>query len=237
MTEADNDSDNWLTCNDAGALGGILAGLAFHGWPEVTARKVALCEVACARLVAHLFTSDIQARTVELAEAAADAPAYPLSTYPAIKAYFEEYGPAPDFLPLPPKDPLTNAAWEVAANLAYPERPGPQVRQVGGRAATLAAIAAGDPETNPENQPQVMLIREIFGNPFRPVAADRAWLSPTVVALAAAIYHQRAFDRMPVLADALEEAGCANADVLLHCRQPGEHVRGCWVVDVVLGKE
>ena len=81
------------------------------------------------------------------------------------------------------------------------------------------------------------LLRCIFGNPFRPIVADPAWLTPTVQAIAAAIYQDRAFDRLPILADALEEAGCTNADVLLHCRQPGEHVRGCWVVDLVLGKK
>ena len=80
------------------------------------------------------------------------------------------------------------------------------------------------------------LARCIFGNPFRPIVADLAWLTPTVQSIAASIYRDRAFDRLPILADALEEAGCTNADVLLHCRQPGEHVRGCWVVDLVLGK-
>ena len=79
-------------------------------------------------------------------------------------------------------------------------------------------------------------LRDIFGNPFRPVVADPAWLTPTVVSIAEAIYRDRAFDRLPILADALEEAGCTNADLLLHCRQPGEHVRGCWAVDLVLGK-
>ncbi len=87
-----------------------------------------------------------------------------------------------------------------------------------------------------EKVEQVRLIRDIFSNPFRPIAADSAWLTPAVIAIAAAIYAERAFDRLPVLADALEEAGCTNADVLLHCRQPGEHVRGCWVVDLMLGK-
>ena len=65
---------------------------------------------------------------------------------------------------------------------------------------------------------------------------DHAWLTPTVQSIAAAIYEDRAFDRLPILADALEEAGCTDADVLLHCRVPAEHVRGCWVVDLVLGK-
>ncbi len=84
---------------------------------------------------------------------------------------------------------------------------------------------------------ECQLIRDIFGNPFRPVVADPAGLTPTVVGIASAIYADRVFDRMPILADALEEAGCTNADVLLHCRGAGPHVRGCWVVDLVLGKE
>jgi hypothetical protein len=86
----------------------------------------------------------------------------------------------------------------------------------------------------------VSAIRDIFGNPFRPVAVDPDWLTwngGTVPKLAQAIYDQRRFQDLPILADALEEAGCTNADILNHCRQPGEHVRGCWVVDLVLGKE
>ena len=80
------------------------------------------------------------------------------------------------------------------------------------------------------------LLRDIFGNPVRPVALDPAWLSSDVVALARGIYDERAFDRMPILADALQDAGCTNDDILSHCRGDGPHVRGCWVVDLVLGK-
>jgi hypothetical protein len=80
------------------------------------------------------------------------------------------------------------------------------------------------------------LARDVVGNPFRPVALNPSWLTETVVALATGVYTGRAFDRMPILADALEEAGCDNADVLNHCRGEGPHVRGCWVVDLVLGK-
>jgi hypothetical protein len=89
---------------------------------------------------------------------------------------------------------------------------------------------------------QCDLIREIFGNPFRPVAIDPAWQTPKVLALATAAYEDRILPagtldpaRLTILADALEEAGCDNADMLSHCRQPGEHVRGCWVVDLLLG--
>jgi hypothetical protein len=92
-----------------------------------------------------------------------------------------------------------------------------------------------------ERATQASLLRCVFGNPFRPHAAVdpavRAWQGGTVARLAQAIYDDRAFDRMPELADALEEAGCDDADILDHCRQPGEHVRGCWVLDLILGKE
>jgi hypothetical protein len=80
-------------------------------------------------------------------------------------------------------------------------------------------------------------LRDIFGNPFCPAAFDPAWRTSTVLALATGVYDDRAFDRLPILADALEEAGCDNADLLAHCRGDGEHVRGCWAVDLVLGKE
>lgn len=84
-----------------------------------------------------------------------------------------------------------------------------------------------------------VLARDVFGNPFRPVTispAILAWNDGTVQKIAQAIYDERVFDRMPILADALEESGCNNAGILNHCRQPGEHVRGCWVVDAILGK-
>ncbi len=88
-----------------------------------------------------------------------------------------------------------------------------------------------------ERAVQTNLLRNIFGNPFRPASFDPAWRTRTAAAIAQVIYDDRDFSLLPVLADALEDAGCENADILNHCRQPGEHVRGCWVVDLVLGKE
>ncbi|MCE9565688.1 MAG: hypothetical protein K8U57_27000 [Planctomycetes bacterium] len=82
-----------------------------------------------------------------------------------------------------------------------------------------------------------MLLRDIYGNPFHPVVIEPSWLTSTVIVLAEGIYADRAFDRMPILADALQDAGCNSNDILAHCREPnGVHVRGCWVVDLVLGK-
>jgi hypothetical protein len=86
---------------------------------------------------------------------------------------------------------------------------------------------------------QSALLRCIFG-PFRPVAPEAVWLAwndGTIPKLAQAIYEERAFDRLPILADALEEAGCDNAAVLAHCREPGVHDRGCWVIDLLLGRK
>jgi hypothetical protein len=81
------------------------------------------------------------------------------------------------------------------------------------------------------------LVRDIYGpNPFLPASFDPSWRTSTALALASSMYESRDFAGMPVLADALEEAGCESADVLAHCRGPGPHVRGCWVVDLVLGK-
>jgi hypothetical protein len=80
------------------------------------------------------------------------------------------------------------------------------------------------------------LLRCIVGNPFRPVTCNPSWRTSTAVSLAEAIYAERAFDRLPILADALEEAGCTQPDVLTHCRGDGPHARGCWVVDLILGK-
>jgi hypothetical protein len=91
-----------------------------------------------------------------------------------------------------------------------------------------------------ESSAQCILLRELFGNPFRPITLNPSWLSwneGTIPKLAQAIYDSRDFTDMPKLADALEEAGCTDQDIQAHCRSGGEHVRGCWVVDLVLGKE
>ncbi len=81
------------------------------------------------------------------------------------------------------------------------------------------------------------LFRDIFGNPFRAVVVLPEWRTDPVLALSRRMYGSRDFSAMPVLADALQDAGCDSPDVLDHCRGPGPHVRGCWVVDLILGKE
>jgi hypothetical protein len=81
------------------------------------------------------------------------------------------------------------------------------------------------------------LICELFGNPFRPIPFNPAWRTDTAVTLARQMYESREFSAMPILADALQDAGCENEEALNHCRDANQvHVRGCWVVDLVLGK-
>lgn len=104
----------------------------------------------------------------------------------------------------------------------------------------------GNWETNklPEYREQSVLVREVFGNPFKPASIDASWQTSTTLALAKAAYEQRAMPSgeldptlLAILADALEDAGCTDLQILNHCRRLGVHVRGCWVVDLLLGKE
>jgi hypothetical protein len=80
-------------------------------------------------------------------------------------------------------------------------------------------------------------LRDIVGNPYHPSVLDLEWLTPTVVSIAQRVYDEREFSGMPVLADALEDAGSTDTAILDHLRGPGPHVRGCWVLDLILGKE
>jgi hypothetical protein len=89
-----------------------------------------------------------------------------------------------------------------------------------------------------ETAVQVALLRDTFANPFRPVTFSPLWRTGTAIALARQMYESRDFSAMPILADALQDAGCDNDDILTHCRGTSAmHMRGCWVVDLVLCKQ
>jgi hypothetical protein len=84
----------------------------------------------------------------------------------------------------------------------------------------------------------VHLIHEVYGNPYRRVPFDPNWRTDTAVSLARDMYERREFSAMPILADALQDAGCNRADILDHCRAPCQaHARGCWVLDIILSKD
>ena len=103
-------------------------------------------------------------------------------------------------------------------------------------ASHAIAAASGVADSLVQRPKQVVFLRDIFGNPFRTVVFSPDWRTDTAVTLAQQMYEARDFALVPILADALQDAGCDNSDVLDHCRGPSPHVRGCWVVDSVLGK-
>jgi hypothetical protein len=94
------------------------------------------------------------------------------------------------------------------------------------------------------SKPECHLLRDVFGNPFRPTRIEAAWLTSDAIGIARGAYEDRALPagtlgplRLLILADALEEAGCSDPAILDHLRGPGPHIRGCWAVDLVLAKE
>jgi hypothetical protein len=92
------------------------------------------------------------------------------------------------------------------------------------------------PDQAGEKALQCALLREVFGNPFRRFRISRRWLTPKVKQLCEQVYAESSFDQLRLLADALDQAGCTEADILRHCRNEGLHVKGCWAIDVLLGK-
>jgi hypothetical protein len=128
--------------------------------------------------------------------------------------------------------PVYEAALEHASDRAT---------HVGGRLIAYWPPALPDQTAlQATRQLRASVLRDVFGNPFQPVGpVDPAWLifnSGAACSLAQSVHDSGGFDRLPLLADALEDAGCTDFELLGHLRGPGPHVRGCWAVDLVLGK-
>ncbi len=100
--------------------------------------------------------------------------------------------------------------------------------------STESSRAEGRIATEAAYSRQCILLRDIF--PFHPITLDPSWLTSSVVSLAQHMYDTQEFTAMPILADALMDAGCDNPQILEHCRGPGPHVKGCWVCDLCLNK-
>ena len=199
----------WLGCIDPHPMLEFLRG-------KANDRKLRLFAVACSRRVWSVIDPLGQA-AVDVAESFADGFAGPDELRAARLACQRAGG---------------QAAWYAAAtNPAIAARNAARSAQAGvANNAVLGTEAA-------ELFAQASLVREIFGNPFRPLSMDPSWLTPAVIELAQANYDDRAFDQMPELTHTLHEAGCENAEILSHCRGPWPHVKGCWAVDLVLGRE
>lgn len=203
----------WLGCGEPQKMLDFL--------PEATDRKLRMFAVACCRRLSQLFADETSHRAIEMSERYADGFATE-EDLAAISAVVTEFENVILYL-LVPEMWLSSAVSNATHNAA--ERHG-----------ILTPALDFESAHKSEYVVQSRFLRDIVGNPFRPVTVAPAWRTATAVSLATAIYDERAFGRLPILADALEDAGCTDADILSHCRQPGAHVRGCWVVDLVLGK-
>jgi hypothetical protein len=186
-------------------------------------RKLLLFAVACYRRIWHCLDHSEDRRLVEVME-----------------AYLEGLVPREE-VDLSPRHlakglcylPARRAAWNTALITSI---------EVHVRESTLRT-RAGQYEVHDtrsrEEAVQCQLLRDIFFQPFRPVPYYRSWFRwnhGTGSQLARDVYEDRRFQDMPILADALEEAGCTNTDILDHLRSPGPHVRGCWPLDLILGR-
>jgi hypothetical protein len=241
MTEAE-----WLVCGDVDELLRHLRRDSRIVRSPIGRRKLRLFACGCCRQVWQLIEDHRSRRLVELSEQLADGLADPLELAAAEDAARSAKSDADaasaglsSVTHIRKVGAAIGAALQTAAKESYEAArvsSGGTLCSVGGHWNTREP----NPAWEAQAKRQADLLRCIFGNPFRPSPT----LAPSILAhnggtalrLAAAIYEGRAFDRLPVLADALEDAGCGDAEVLGHCRSGGEHVRGCWVVDLVLGK-
>lgn len=219
MTEAE-----WLTCNSPALMLEFL-------YSRGSERKLRLFAVACCRRMWHLLV-DVRSRNVlNLAEELADKRA---SESQIASASLQNW----QFIQTTSPNTVRYSS-ALAANACT--GPGAWASAWHTVSKVQQALGARDPCSNMlEARVQALLLRDIIGNLFRSVVLDTAWLrwnDGTVPKIAQAIYDDRDFSVMPILADALEDAGCDNEDILDHCRQPGEHARGCWAVDLLLGKK
>jgi hypothetical protein len=190
-------------------------------------RKLRLYAAACCRKVWHLLVDESCRKAVDIAEDFADG----RTTRQELAGAWEMAGnvrPSPEAGPTQRESwyDVHIAGWAVADVDAFHA-----ARLVQSRTSPLTW------RTTKEGIQKCLLIRDIAGNPFRSITLAPTWLTGTVTKLVEAIYEERAFERLPILADALEEAGCSNAHILQHCRSGGDHIRGCWVIDLLTGRE
>lgn len=232
-------ASEWTACTDPLAM---LASLRARGASD---RKLRLFAVACCRHVWEFLTYRQSRELVEFFELHAETGPKGKRGFPALRK-----GASDAFLA------ASGVRWNstddrVKFNLAYAREHAAQaakelsavvdVEAVRRHAADAARWGRqpvrpqGTPLPGTESAEQAALLRDIFG-PSRVVELRPEWRTDTVAALARGVYEERAFDRMPILADALQDAGCGDEEVLGHLRGGGPHNRGSWVVDWVLGK-
>jgi len=233
MTEVE-----WLACDHPQPMLAFMRG-------KASDRKYRLCILNCCYYIRHLLVDKTYGCVIEVAERFVEGLAddSALAAPRALAKHFAWWGSNKGSA-----GPLWDAGWYMDAymgasvNATDPDAPAVLALALTMDNAQAAAVELCGPWAMALGvSPTVMtaILRDIFHTPYRGVvmrARWRRWNGGLVCKLAQTIYNDRAFDQLPILADALEEAGCNEVDILNHCRQPGEHVRGCWVVDLLLNK-
>ncbi len=218
MTDAE-----WTACDNSERMLEFLRG-------QVNGRKIRLFGCACCRRIWRRLTDERSRKAVEAAELYADG----FIAHADLKqAWAEASGAIQGSLVTHSGQSIATVAARSAADPA---------RASIAEAVALAARAGvySQQHFEAEKAAQAAFLRDLLGNPFRPANIDLSWLAwndGAIPKMAQSIYDGRSFDLLPLLADALEDAGCTDAAILGHCRGGGIHVRGCWVVDLLLGKE
>ncbi len=210
--------EQWLASDDPAPM---IRWLLFL--PLARARKLRLFGCACVREVWPQLNDERSRRAVEVAERYADGEA-DVAEWDVVRvAAFR----------------AAMASGEAAAECAAMSVTGSGSWSAAGSGSVFAAEARYE-YMNAARRGQAALLRDFFHNPFQPLpVVDSAclhWQGGKVVTMARAIYYERAFDWLPILADALEDSGCSDRAILDHCRGPGPHYRGCWLVDLLLGQ-
>jgi hypothetical protein len=222
---------DWVEARSPHALFGLLDNLG----RKPSARKMRLFGIACCRRLPDLMADPECRRAVLLAEKWANGGASPKQASTLRDRLKKRY--------LAKARGGGASLWCVGAARNLLQDDGDYLREAPIHAgdadlsrAWYSALAANSGDLS-EHQAQADLLREVLGNPFNPVAIDPGWKTAAVVGLAKAMYDEEDFGRMPRLADELARAGCRDERVLKHCRKSGDHVRGCWVLDGLLGRE
>jgi hypothetical protein len=225
--------NDWNTCTDVGSMLAFVSGRASE-------RKLRLFSCACCRRVWHLMSDARHRRVVEAAERFADDLHYEAEFDEAMQAVVDLWAQLPD---QHGGDAIDRYMTSATRHL---ENAGAALWAADFAARGLACTTGADGEptwvaaNGVEEEMQCRLLRDIIGNPSRPFQFDGGWLSglgASAATQARAIYDEGRFADLPLLADVLERAGCRDSAVLDHCRKPNIHVRGCWVVDALLGRE
>ena len=228
MTEAE-----WNACDELKQMLPLL-------WRRVSERKIRLFSVACCRRIWHLYRKPAVREAILVGERYADGQAGLEERRAALRTVHKERAMTPTGTPW---GSALHAAGFTVAEL----NPEYGLSGVSEAIAALTQRADAERETlrRHEERAYCALVRDFFGPlPFRTVSLDPRRRTADVLSLARAAYEERDLpsgtlepERLALLADALEEAGCTDTEILAHLRSPGPHARGCWVLDLVLGKE